>query len=137
MFCNQCEQTAKGVACTTIGVCGKTDEVAALEDLLTYAVQGLSVVAVEARKNGITDNAIDRFTCEAIFSCLTNVDFDPQRFENFINKTVELREGLKEKVKAAGGNVDFDAAAANFTPGGSLDAMIAQGQESELFQQPG
>ncbi len=133
MFCNQCEQTAKGVACTTIGVCGKTDEVAALEDLLTYAVQGLSVVAVEARKNGITDNAIDRFTCEAIFSCLTNVDFDPQRFENFINKTVELREGLKEKVKAAGGNVDFDAAAANFTPGGSLDAMIAQGQELNFF----
>ena len=47
MFCNQCEQTAKGIGCTTIGVCGKTEDVAALQDLLTYAVQGLSVVAVE------------------------------------------------------------------------------------------
>ncbi len=59
MFCNQCEQTAKGVGCTIVGVCGKTEDVAALQDLLTYAVQGLSVVAVEARKNGIVDNAID------------------------------------------------------------------------------
>ncbi|MBW1636489.1 MAG: hydroxylamine reductase [Deltaproteobacteria bacterium] len=133
MFCNQCEQTAKGIACTTVGVCGKTDEVAALEDLLTYAVQGLSVVAVEGRRNGVTDNAIDRFTAEAIFSCLTNVDFDPQRFVNLINRTVELREELKERVKAAGGNVDFEAAAASFTPGDSLDALIEQGRKLDFF----
>jgi len=128
MFCNQCEQTAKGVACTKVGVCGKTEEVAALQDLLTYAIQGLSVVAVEARKNNITDNAVDRFTAEAIFSCLTNVDFDTQRFQNWINKTVELREELKGKVKAAGGNVDFAAAAASFTPSDSIDGLVAQGQ---------
>jgi len=133
MFCNQCEQTAKGIACTKVGVCGKTEEVAALQDLVTYAVQGLSIVAVEARKNGITDNAIDRFTSEAIFSCLTNVDFDSQRFVELINKTVELREELKERVKAAGGNVDFTATAANFTPGNSLEAMIAQGQKLDFM----
>ena len=128
MFCNQCEQTAKGIGCTIVGVCGKTEDVAALQDLLTYAVQGLSVVAVEARKNGIVDNAIDRFTSEAIFACLTNVDFDPNRFQTWINKTVELREELKQKIKAAGGNVDFEAAAANFTPGDSVGALTAQGQ---------
>ena len=128
MFCNQCEQTAKGIGCTIVGVCGKTEDVAALQDLLTYAVQGLSVVAVEARKNGIVDNAIDRFTSEAIFACLTNVDFDPNRFQTWINKTVELREELKQKIKAAGGNVDFEAAAANFTPGVSVGALTAQGQ---------
>jgi hydroxylamine reductase len=133
MFCNQCEQTAKGVGCTTVGVCGKTEDVAALQDLLTYAVQGLSVVAVEARKNGIVDNAIDRFSSEAIFACLTNVDFDPNRFQTWINKTVALREELKQKVKAAGGNVDFEAAAANFTPGDSVEALTAQGQELDFM----
>ncbi len=133
MFCNQCEQTAKGVGCTIVGVCGKTEDVAALQDLLTYAVQGLSVVAVEARKNGIVDNAIDRFTSEAIFACLTNVDFDSKRFQTWINKTVELREELKGKVKAAGGNVDFTAAAAGFTPGNSVEALVAQGQELDFM----
>jgi len=133
MFCNQCEQTAKGSGCTIVGVCGKTEDVAALQDLLTYAVQGLSVVAVEARKNGIIDNAIDRFTSEAIFSCLTNVDFDPNRFQTWINKTVTLREELKEKVKAAGGNVEFEAAAANFTPAESLSSLVTQGQELDFM----
>ena len=133
MFCNQCEKTAKGIACTTIGVSGKTEDVAALQDLLTYAVQGLSVVAVEARKNGIIDNAIDRFAAEAIFACLTNVDFDSARFQTWINKTVMLRDELKERVKAGGGNVDFDAAAVSFTPGNSVDALVAQGQELDFM----
>ena len=133
MFCNQCEQTAKGIACTTIGVCGKTEDVAALQDLLTYAVQGLSVVAVEGRKNGIIDNAIDRFAAEAIFACLTNVDFDSARFQTWINKTVMLRDGLKERVKAGGGNVDFEAAAVSFTPGDSVAALVAQGQELDFM----
>ena len=106
MFCNQCEQTAKGTACTTVGVCGKQSDVAALQDLLTHAVQGLSLFAVEGRKAGIVDSETNLFTCEAIFSCLTNVDFDPVRFEQMINKSVELREAMKAKVAAAGGTSD-------------------------------
>ena len=104
MFCNQCEQTAQGTGCTKIGVCGKPGEVAYLQDLLTYALQGLSLVAHEGRKVGVADNAVNLFTAEAIFACLTNVDFDPARFQNWIHKTVELREALKGKVKAAGGS---------------------------------
>ena len=50
MFCYQCEQTSKGTACTKIGVCGKQPDVAALQDLLVYALKGLSQYAVEARK---------------------------------------------------------------------------------------
>ena len=49
MFCNQCEQTAKGTGCTKIGVCGKQPDVAALQDLLIYALQGLSQVTTVAR----------------------------------------------------------------------------------------
>ena len=133
MFCNQCEQTAKGTGCTKIGVCGKPGDVAALQDLLTYAVQGLSLVAVAGRKVGLVDNALDRFTLEAIFSCLTNVDFDPLRFQNWINKTVELRDAFKVKVLAAGGTVDFSAPAASFSPATTLEGLVAQGQDLDFI----
>jgi len=132
MFCNQCEQTAKGIGCTKIGVCGKSGEVAALQDLLTYAMQGLSLVAVAGRKVGLIDNAINRFSLEAIFSCLTNVDFDPLRFQNLINKTVQLRDAFKVKVLAAGGSVDFTAPAAAFTPAPTLEGLVAQGEDLDF-----
>ncbi len=127
MFCNQCEQTAKGKGCTKIGVCGKNEAVASLEDLLTHAVQGLCIIASQGRKVNVIDNKVDRFVCEAIFSCLTNVDFDPFRFQQWIEKTVALREELKSKVKAAGGNVDSSTAAVNFIPVDSLEGLEAQG----------
>ena len=107
MFCYQCEQTAKGEGCTVLGVCGKNAEVAALQDLLVYSLNGLSQVAVEGRKVGVSDRDVNVFTCEATFSTLTNVDFDPQRFVKLINQSVFLREALKAKVKATGGKVDF------------------------------
>jgi hydroxylamine reductase len=127
MFCNQCEQTAKSTACTQIGVCGKPENVAALQDLLTHALQGLSLVAVAARKAGIVDAAVDRFTAEATFACLTNVDFDPARFETWIKKTVQLRNDLRTKLEAAGGTVDSDAAALSFIPAMDLAGMEVQG----------
>ncbi len=136
MFCYQCEQTAKGEGCTKIGVCGKTPEVAALQDLLIYAVKGLSLVAVEARKAGINDDAVNRFTCEAIFSTLTNVDFDPERFVTLINKCVELRDALKAKVSAAGGQTDFAAGPATLTPEIAQEAMVGQGEKVGVKSDP-
>ena len=63
MFCNQCEQTRKGTGCVTHGVCGKQPEVAALQDLLTYALRGVSHYAARAaRRLGIVDAELDRFT---------------------------------------------------------------------------
>ncbi len=90
MFCYQCEQTAKGEGCTNVGVCGKQPDVAALQDLLIYAVKGLSQYAVEGRKVGVSDNEVNKFTCEAIFSTLTNVDFDAERFVSLIKENVRL-----------------------------------------------
>jgi hydroxylamine reductase len=127
MFCNQCEQTAKGTGCEKIGVCGKNEDVAALQDLLTHATQGLAIVAVAARKLGIVDNAVDRFICEATFACLTNVDFDPARFDTWIRKTVQLRDALRVEVEAAGGSVESDAAALGFVPAPDLAGLAAQG----------
>lgn len=129
MFCNQCEQAAKGEGCTTVGVCGKDEQVADLQDLLVHAMQGLSIVAVEGRKAGITDPAIGRFLCQGTFSTLTNVDFDPQRFVELIREAVGKRDALKARMKEAGGNVDFEQPAANFTPASNLDELVRQGAE--------
>jgi len=127
MFCNQCEQTAKGTGCTKIGVCGKSDELSALQDLLTHAVQGLSLVAHAGRQVGIIEPQVDRFTCEAIFACLTNVDFDPLRFQAWINRAVELRQALLTRVRAAGGQIESSLPAASFAPAPTLAGLIAQG----------
>ncbi len=132
MFCNQCEQTAQGTGCTKMGVCGKDPATAALQDLLTYAVRGLSHVAAEGRRKGVVDPEVNRFTVKAIFATLTNVDFDPARFEEWIREAVQLREALKEKVKAAGGNVSFDDPAATFQPAADREGMVKQGEDVGL-----
>jgi hydroxylamine reductase len=129
MFCYQCEQTAKGEGCTKIGVCGKQPEVSALQDLVVYALRGLGQVAVEGRKVGISDPTVNAFTAEALFSTLTNVDFDPDRFLPILEKIVSLREQLKSKVKAAGGKVDFPDGPANLTLAGNLEGLSAQGEK--------
>ena len=128
MFCFQCEQTAKGEGCTKIGVCGKTPDTAALQDLLIHAVKGLAVVAHAGVQAGVRDNAVDNFTNEAIFSTLTNVDFDPDRFVALINECVVLRDGLAGKVQAAGGQVDTSKAAVTFKPEATREGMVAQGE---------
>jgi len=136
MFCYQCEQTAKGEGCTKIGVCGKKPEVAALQDLLVYAVKGLSQVALAGKKAGVSDPEVDQFACEAIFSTLTNVDFDPARFEAMIQQCVTLREGLKAKVNAAGGNMAFPDGPAFFMPEKTLEAMVTQGEAVGIKADP-
>ncbi|MFZ0613910.1 MAG: hydroxylamine reductase [Desulfobacterales bacterium] len=136
MFCFQCEQTAKGEGCTKIGVCGKQPEVAALQDLLIYAMKGLSQYAVEGRKVGVSDPEVNRFTSKAIFSTLTNVDFDPARFVELINQTVKHREALKEKVRAAGGKTGFTEGPAVFKPEGSQEALVGQGEKVGVKSDP-
>jgi len=91
MFCYQCEQTAKGEACTTMGVCGKDPEVAALQDLLIHATKGLCQYAHRLRGIGKIDPAIDRFVIEALFATITNVDFDPARLKAMLNRAGMLK----------------------------------------------
>lgn len=129
MFCNQCEQTAKGQGCTISGVCGKKPEVSALQDLLLHAVKGLSLYANEGRRVGVVDSEVNAFTSEGMFSTLTNVNFDPARFQFLINRCVELTAKIKEKVAQAGGNVNFSDSAASFKPAADLVGLIKQGEE--------
>ncbi len=133
MYCNQCEQTAKGIACTTVGVCGKKEDLADIEDVLIYALCGMSLFANEARQKGIIDEAVDRLTMEAVFSTLTNVNFDSERFVVLITKTVELRESLKVRIAEAGGAVDFDHPAAVFAPADSVAGLAQQGADLQFI----
>ncbi|MFA5038364.1 MAG: hydroxylamine reductase [Candidatus Omnitrophota bacterium] len=80
MFCYQCEQTANGTGCTVKGVCGKNEDIASLQDTLVLGLKGVAAYAYHARELGERDEAVDAFAHKALFSTLTNVDFDLNRF---------------------------------------------------------
>jgi hydroxylamine reductase len=136
MFCYQCEQTAGGTGCTKFGVCGKSPEVAALQDLLVYTLKGLSYVVMEGKKHGVNDPSFNQFVAEALFSTLTNVNFDQDRFPPLINKVVKVREELKKKIKLAGGPEGYDSRAANIYSKSSLDELIKQGMDHGIKSDP-
>jgi hydroxylamine reductase len=129
MYCNQCEQTTKGVACTTSGVCGKKPEVAALQDVLLYAVKGLSIYANQARQQGIISQKVNHFSLEALFSTLTNVNFDPERFFAMVNECVSLREKLKAELTAAGHAPTSNDPVCAFIPAGNVTELAKQGED--------
>jgi len=132
MFCNQCEQTIQGDGCTKVGVCGKNQETAALQDLLTFAVRGLCSVAVAGRRFGVNDPEVNRFTLKAIFSTLTNVNFDPHRLQDLIKETVAKREELRCTIVGAGSNDQYDDPAAGLRPAADLAGLVRQGEEIRL-----
>ncbi len=136
MFCFQCEQTAKGQACDKVGVCGKQPETAALQDLLIYSLKGLSQVVLKAHDLDIRSVDLGHFTCEAIFSTLTNVNFDSDRFVSLIHETVSHREALKKEIAAAGGDAQFPEGPATFTLAIDMGEQVAQGESVGIKADP-
>ncbi|GAB4255683.1 MAG: hydroxylamine reductase [Thermoleophilia bacterium] len=133
MFCRQCEQARGAEGCFTTGVCGKTPETAALQDLLTYVMRGLSHYAVEARRLGLPiDDEINHFSVRALFSTLTNVNFDPARFQKMIGQAAAYRDQLHDQVRAAGGRVNFEDPATSYEPPQSLDQLVEDGRRLRL-----
>ena len=132
MFCNQCEQVSRYGGCLITGNCGKKPDVSALQDLLVYGLQGLSLYAVEGRRFGVRDAEVDEFAVSALFSTLTNVNFDPGRFAESVSRVPELRKKLAGKIKAAGGTIDFTEKNASFEPEKAVDGMIRQGEQISL-----
>ena len=96
MFCYQCEQRLKGTGCTVRGVCGKDSVTAALQDILVQAVKGISMYAHRAAKNGARDSQIDKFMIEALFTTVTNVNFDPDRLKSLVLEADKIRTKAKE-----------------------------------------
>jgi hydroxylamine reductase len=132
VFCYQCEQTAKGEGCTVRGVCGKDPETAALQDLLIYALKGLSMYAHRARRLGVTDHEADVLVLEGLFATLTNVNFDPKRFRDLVHVACQLREKVRREYEAAarkaGRSAEPPRGPAAFGPADSLTDLVAQGQ---------
>lgn len=106
MFCYQCEETAKGKGCTIVGVCGKNENVANLQDLYLYMLKGISIVALEAKKNGSQTKNADTFIMNGLFSTITNTNFNKQYFKKMMPKAIQIRDDLQEKVN---GDTSFDA----------------------------
>ena len=113
MFCYQCQETAKNEGCKVMGVCGKTADVANLQDLLIFMCKGLSHYTLPLRKFGIELPEVNRFIVDSLFMTITNANFDRKRFVTRVRLAYELREAAKEQLLKAGGSPDditFDGA---------------------------
>ncbi len=106
MFCFQCQEAAKGTGCTVKGVCGKTPEVAGIQDAMIYFLKGLSVYGNIARENGIETPEVNRYVFEGLFMTITNANFDKQRFVDKLREGFRLRLELENKLEATGVNIN-------------------------------
>ncbi len=95
MFCNQCEETFNGVGCTVMGLCGKTQEVANLQDILLYLLKGISIVNRQAREKGINTEETDKFVIYNLYATITNSNFNRSYFIKKIKDTIKLRDKIK------------------------------------------
>ena len=109
MFCYQCEQTFHGTGCVDFGMCGKDSDVAGLQDLLVYQLEGLAYFGYQARQAGCpVRGEIDRFMIEGLFATLTNVNFVPGFFVNLLRQSQAFKDELRAMV-APGGAVPLAA----------------------------
>jgi hydroxylamine reductase len=105
MFCYQCQETAKGTGCTVKGVCGKTDEVSNMQDLLIYVSKGVSTFAQMAKEVGADISKADNFVFEALFVTITNANFDEKAIVAKIKEGLKVREEMKAAFLNAGGKL--------------------------------
>ncbi|MFM1661943.1 hydroxylamine reductase [Aeromonas salmonicida] len=136
MFCVQCEQTIRtpaGNGCAYAqGMCGKTAETSDLQDVLIYALQGLSAWALAAREHGVIDNEIDAFVPKAFFATLTNVNFDSARIVGYVNQALAHRQQLADRLAALAVQVTGLPEAADFEPGDELLAQLAHAPQTAV-----
>src|ERR1035437_5732234 len=105
MFCYQCQETTKGTGCTTKGICGKTEDVANLQDLLIYTLKGIAMFAVQARELKTSSRVTNEFIMKSLFSTITNANFSADSFVERIPDGLLLREALRQDIIAAGGEI--------------------------------
>lgn len=106
MYCFQCQETSKNTGCTVMGVCGKTPEVANLQDLLIFVCKGISKFSVRLKEKGYESVELDRFVVESLFMTITNANFDKSRFVKRIKQAQLLRDQLSTVFVSKGGNLD-------------------------------
>ena len=130
MFCYQCEQTAGGKGCTKMGVCGKTPEVAALQDLLIYQIKGISCYAKEIVEKGENvDKSIVSFIENSLFTTLTNVNFDADVHVEMLRESQKIKESLRKKV----GKIKNDTDHATYNLSESKAEMLKDAKKAGIM----
>lgn len=136
MYCYQCEQTAYGTGCTVRGVCGKDEPTADLQDLIIYGLKGLAAYANKARKLGVKDHEIDVFVLEALFTTVTNVNFDPERLIKILHRLHALKQRAKESYERVCAEKDIQPEQmpeqAFFVPADSLEGLLEQARKISI-----
>ena len=121
MFCYQCEQTAGGKGCTKLGVCGKTPEVANLQDLLLFQCKGISIIANEILKKDVNvDKLVVSFIENSLFTTLTNVNFDADAHIAMLRNSQKIKDDLKKKV----GKIKNDSIYVTYTLSETREQML-------------
>jgi hydroxylamine reductase len=132
MFCYQCEQTSKGTGCAEFSVCGKDEESAVLQDLLVHAAKGVAQYAHRARALGATDAEVNALTLDALFSTVTNVNFDPLRLQTLLQHAAQARDKAKHLYETAsrkaGQEPERIIGPATWAPADSLSGLVRQGE---------
>lgn len=138
MFCYQCEQTARGTGCTMQGVCGKDERTAVLQDLLIHAAKGIGMYAHRAAQLGAFDPEVNRFTVEALFTTITNVDFDPERLHGLLRRAAQVKDKAKKLYENAAGKagkqVERLSGPAGWVPAADIPALVEQGRDKGILQ---
>jgi hydroxylamine reductase len=133
MFCYQCEQTSAGKGCENMGVCGKDPKCAALQDLLVYATKGISQYANKARQLGTKNNDVDVFVVHALFTTVTNVNFDAARVEEMIRKAAAIKKTAQslyeDACRKAGKTPETLQGPAQWTPAATSEGLLQQAEK--------
>ena len=129
MFCYQCEQTAGNKGCTNAGVCGKSPEVAKMQDVLIYMLKGIGFYGTQIVENGgkLPQEATNFFT-EAVFSTLTNVNFDSDRFVSYIKEA----NMVKKQLMSLAGDVNNTPEGADFISPETTEEIVTVSDRSNL-----
>ncbi|MFA5203398.1 MAG: hydroxylamine reductase [Lentisphaeria bacterium] len=132
MFCYQCEQTCKGTGCTVVGVCGKDGQTATLQDLVVHAAKGIGQYAHRAARLGARSPAVNLAVLEALFSTVTNVNFDPARLEKLLRRLAGVRDQARKLYEdacaKAGIPAETPAGPAAWVPAADLAGLLCQGE---------
>lgn len=129
MFCFQCEQTAHGTGCTIQGVCGKTADVANMQDLLIYQLKGISNYAVKLMEKGEEiHEEIDAFVEDSLFMTLTNVNFDPNDHVRQLKESQEVKNSLKEKL-----GYEVDTEYAKYELPDTMEEILGDTRRARIF----
>lgn len=132
MFCYQCQETAQGKGCTVKGVCGKTADVAGLQDLLIYLLKGISKLTASLRSKGVELPEANKFIVDSLFMTITNANFDKERFAAKIREAYAVRDNAVQELGKLGEKCDCTCGCETFSAQ-TLEEMEAKAATVEVL----